>query len=96
MSVPFPVRTIPRFERLARDLLRGHPEFNALLDSALSILKADPCNRSQVHHIKKLVGVPAGEGQWWLSLGRYRFRYDIYGREVVVQYCGLRRESTYR
>jgi hypothetical protein len=95
MSVPFPLRTTPRFERLARVLLRGHPEFTALLDRALNVLKADPYNRSQSHHIKKLVSVPAGEGQWRLSLGRYRFRYDIYVREVVVQYCGLRRESTY-
>jgi hypothetical protein len=96
MSPPFSVRTTPRFERLARYLLRGHPEFSALLDSALNILVADPYNRSQAHHIRKLVAVPAGEGQWRLSLSRYRFRYDIYGREVVLHYCGLRRESTYR
>jgi len=46
--------------------------------------------------IKKLEAVSLGEGQWRLSLGRFRFRYDIYGQEVVLQYCGLRREDTYR
>jgi len=96
MTPSFSVRTTPRFERLARDFLRGHSDFSALLDSALEILKADPYNRSRTHHIKKLVAVPAGEGQWRLSLSRYRFRYDIHEREVVLHYCGLRREATYR
>jgi hypothetical protein len=29
-------------------------------------------------------------------LGRWRFRYDIEGSEVVLYVCGLRDESTYR
>ena len=40
--------------------------------------------------------MPAGEGQYRLRLGRFRFRYDIAGREVRLLYCGLRREDTYR
>ena len=39
---------------------------------------------------------PARRSQWRLPLGRWRFRYGIYGREVVLHYCGLRREETYR
>jgi mRNA-degrading endonuclease RelE of RelBE toxin-antitoxin system len=35
-------------------------------------------------------------GQYRLRLGRFRFRYDIEGRMVVLYYCGLRREDTYR
>ena len=96
MTPPFSVRTTPRFERLARILLKGHPDFQALHSCVVEILKNDPYNRSRAHHIKKLEAVSLGEGQWRLSLGRFRFRYDIYGQEVVLQYCGLRREDTYR
>ncbi|PYV40050.1 MAG: hypothetical protein DMG06_21460 [Acidobacteria bacterium] len=59
-------------------------------------LQSDPYNRSRRHAIKKLEGVKPGEGQYRLRLGRWRFRYDIFGQEVVLHYCGLRREETYR
>jgi mRNA-degrading endonuclease RelE of RelBE toxin-antitoxin system len=55
----------------------------------------DPHNKSQKHQIKKLQGVSVGEGQYRLRSGRFRFRYDIAEREVVLLYCGLRREDTY-
>ena len=45
---------------------------------------------------KKLTGVRRDDGQYRLRLGRWRFRYDITGQEVVLHYCGLRREDTYR
>jgi mRNA-degrading endonuclease RelE of RelBE toxin-antitoxin system len=93
---PFSVRTTPRFERLARALRKSHPEFDALQERAVKILKADPYNRSREHHIRKLEAVALGDGQWRLSLGRFRLRYDIYDNEVILQYCGLRREDTYR
>jgi len=96
MTPPFSVRTTPHFERLTRSLRRTHHEIGTLHERAVEILSADPHNRSRAHHIKKLEAVPLGEGQWRLSLGRFRFRYDVYGREVVLQYCGLRREDTYR
>ncbi len=93
---PFSVRTTPHFERLARALRKRHPEFHALQNRAIKILTADPYNRSGEHHIRKLEAVELGDGQWRLSLGRFRFRYDIYGNEVALHYCGLRREDTYR
>jgi hypothetical protein len=96
MTPPFSVRTTPHFERLARSVRKNHREFERLHERAVEILSADPHNRSREHHIKKLEAVPLGEGQWRLSLGRFRFRYDVYGRDVVLQYCGLRREDTYR
>jgi len=96
MTSPFSLRTTPRYERLARGLRRGHPEFEALQERAGAILTADPFNRTRSHRIRKLEAVPSGEGQWRLSLGRFRFRYDVYGDEVVLRYCGLRREDTYR
>jgi mRNA-degrading endonuclease RelE of RelBE toxin-antitoxin system len=55
----------------------------------------DPYNKNRKYPIKKLQGVPAGEGQYRLRSGRFRFRYDIADREVVLLYCGLRREDTY-
>jgi hypothetical protein len=96
MTPPFAVRTTPRFERLARALLTAHPEFPGVQHRAIQILEADSYNHTRAHHLKKLVAVRPGEGQWRLSLGRFRFRHDIYGQEVVLHYCGLRRETTYQ
>ena len=95
MTPPFSVRATPHYDRLARRRLRQHPEFDALEARAREILDADPHNSTRRYHIKKLENVPPGQGQWRLTLGRFRFRYDIYGQEVVLQYCGLRREDTY-
>jgi len=96
MTPPFSVTVTPHFERVFRKLLAGHPELRGIRERVGEILKSDPSNHSRMHHIKKLVAVPLGEGQWRLALGRFRFRYDIYGQEVVLQHCGLRREATYR
>jgi mRNA-degrading endonuclease RelE of RelBE toxin-antitoxin system len=55
----------------------------------------DPYNKNYKFQIKKLRDVAAGEGQFRLRSGRFRIRYDIVESEVVLQYCGLRREDTY-
>lgn len=96
MTPLFSVRATPHYDRLARRLTRQHPDFDVLEGRTREILETDPTNHTGQYHIKKLVGVPPGEGQWRLSLGRFRFRYDIYGNEVVLEYCDLRREDTYR
>jgi hypothetical protein len=96
MTPPFVVRATPHYDRLARRLTRQHPEFDDLEDRARDMLATDPYNRARRFPIKKLESVSRGEGQYRLSLSRFRFRYDIYGREVLLQYCGLRREDTYR
>ena len=96
MTPSFQIRTTPRFERLARALLKRHPEFRPLLSQARDILTADPYNQAGVHHIKKLEGVPPGAGQHRLRLWRFRFRYDVAGHQVELVSCGLRREDTYR
>ena len=95
MTPLFSVRTTPHFERLFRKLLGAHPDLRALRERVGEILRTDPHNRRRAHHIKKLEAVPAGEGQWRLALGRFRFRSDIDGQEVVLKRCGLRREDTY-
>jgi hypothetical protein len=96
MTPPFSVRAAPHYERLAKKLLRGDLDFPAIQARAGAILRADPYNASRQHHIKKLEGVAAGDGQFRLAIGRWRFRYDIFGREVRLTYCGLRREDAYR
>ena len=96
MTPPFSVSSTPHFDRLAKRLARGHPDFPAVYAEVLDIVHADPHNRSRKHHIKKLEGTRPGEGQWRLRLGRYRFRYDIEGRTVNLKRCSLRREDTYR
>ena len=77
-------------------LLKQHPDLRRLQDQVREILETDPYNVSRRHPIKKLEGVSAGAGQYRLRLGRFRFRYDIFGRQVWLFFCGLRREDTYR
>jgi hypothetical protein len=96
MKPSFSVIGTPHYERLLKKLLRAHRDLLALQASVSEILAADPYNVSRQHHIKKLEGVAAGEGQFRLTMGRWRFRYDIFGQEVWLFYCGLRREKTYR
>lgn len=96
MTVGFTVRAVPRFRRLARSLTRRYPEFADVYAEAVAILGADPYNRGRTHQIKKLTDVKPGDGQWRLRLGRWRFRYDIEGRDVLLYAAGLRDESTYR
>ncbi len=92
---PFTIRAVPRFQRLYRSLLTKHPEFAELYAKALGILRRDPYNKSGRYPIKKLRDVKQDDGQYRIRLQRFRIRYDIYGTEVLLQYCGLRREDTY-
>ena len=92
---PFTIRAVPRFQRLYRALLKKHPEFAELYAKAFGILRKDPYNKSRLHPIKKLRDVKQDDGQYRIRLQRFRIRYDIYGTEVLLQYCGLRREDTY-
>jgi hypothetical protein len=92
---PFDVRSTPRYERLSKKLFKTHREFAAAEQSAITILSTDPYNRTRRYPIKKLEGLPVGEGQYRVSLHRWRFRYDISGQAVELHYCGLRREDTY-
>ena len=96
MDAPaFSVLTTAHFDRLMKKLAPKHPELVKRFEEAVRILSSDPYNKSGKYAIKKLEGVAAGEGQYRLRSGRCRFRYDIAGREVVLLYCGLRREDTY-
>jgi mRNA-degrading endonuclease RelE of RelBE toxin-antitoxin system len=96
MTPAFRVLVTPRFERLFRKLDKRHSDLSNTCEMAISILHADPHNRGRKHAIKKLEGVKPGEGQYRLRLGCWRFRYDVLGQDVILHYCGLRREDTYR
>jgi mRNA-degrading endonuclease RelE of RelBE toxin-antitoxin system len=91
----YSVVTTSHFDRLLKKLAPRHPELVERFEEAIAILSSDPYNKSRKYPIKKLQGVAAGEGQYRLRSGRFWLRYDIAEREVVLLYCGLRREDTY-
>lgn len=95
MAFLFSVSATPHYDRCAKHLLRRHPTFDGIEERAREILSADPYNRTRNHHIRKLNDVESGEGQYRLRIERFRFRYDIYDREIILHSCGLRREDTY-
>ena len=92
----FPFGRRPNFDRLFRSLVKHHPELTKHFGEVLRLLRTDPCNSGRTHPIRKLESVKAGEGQFRLRLGSWRFRYDTFGHDVVLHYCRLRREDTYR
>jgi mRNA-degrading endonuclease RelE of RelBE toxin-antitoxin system len=96
MTAGFAVSAPRSFARTLEGLAKHHPELAELYTQALEILVEDPYNVGRRYAIKKLHGVPAGEGQYRLRLRRFRFRYDVLGREVVLLDVSLRRENTYR
>jgi len=95
MTAEFLVNTTSRFDRELKKLATKHSGLPDLFRHTIEILKADPYNRSRQHPIKKLEAVPAGEGQYRIRSGRFRFRYDISAQVVVLKACSLRREDTY-
>ena len=82
----------PRFS------VRDGPHLRAARSTGLliSIPNSRTHNVSRRLGILKLKNVPVGAGQYRLRLGRFRFRYDVSGREVQLVYCGLRREDLTR
>ena len=95
MTAAFAVRTTSRFERTFDKLVRQHRELAGYYAHVVQVLQTDPYNQSRSHPIKKLTDVPAGDGQYRIRIGRFRFRYDIDGQVVWLKACSLRREETY-
>ena len=96
MATAFEVRTTAHFDRDFRSLFRRHRELAERYAHVVRILESDPYNRALSHPIRKLKGVPAGDAQYRIRAGRFRFRYDIEENVVYLKTCGLRREDTYR
>ena len=95
MSAGLLVLVTSRFERELKRLAERHAELPERYRDIVAILSTGPFNRSRRHPIKKLRGVPEGEGQYRIRSGRFRFRYDVGGQTVYLKACSLRREDTY-
>ena len=96
MTTAFLVRTTSRFERTFDKLIQKHRELAGYYTRVIQILQTDPYNHTRSHPIKKLKDVPAGDGQYRIRTGRFRFLYDVEGQVVYLKACSLRREETYR
>ena len=66
----FTVLISPQFERLVRSFRKHNPDFEDAFASAIEILASNPYGKSEPHHIRKLKGVPPGEGQFRLRIGK--------------------------
>lgn len=91
----FSVETTSRFDREYKKLLKKHSGLSQYFAEVINILSFDPHNISHLYAIKKLNDVKENDGQYRLRLWRFRFRYDILEKKVILNYCGLRRENTY-
>lgn len=96
MTPAFTVIATTHFGREFRRLGSRHTELLDHYARVITILETDPYNRTRTYPIRKLENVPAGEAQYRIRLGRFRFRYDIEGQTVYLKRCSLRREDTYR
>ena len=91
----FEIVVTAHFGRQLKKLARANVEVVGEFETILSILRSDPHNRTRKHPIRKLVNVTAGDGQYRIRIKRFRFRYDIEDRTVLLKACALRRENTY-
>lgn len=96
MTAGYHVRPTRSFEHTFGKLAERHVELVARFQRVIHILESDPYNVSRSHPIKKLKDVQAGDGQYRIREGRFRFRYDIEGQTVYLKACSLGREDTYR
>jgi mRNA-degrading endonuclease RelE of RelBE toxin-antitoxin system len=81
------------YKRDVRKLTKRNRQLLTLLSDLLKVLEIDPYNYRGQHDIKKLTGVPPGEGQWRIRSGKYRLRYDIFGNDVVLYAFSHRKEA---
>ncbi len=93
MPPAYRVVSTSRFARDYKALVKRAPQAISYVEAMVQALREDPYNRSGRHKMKKLKGVQQGEGQWRIASGDYRIRYDIFGQEVVLYSCKLRREA---
>jgi mRNA-degrading endonuclease RelE of RelBE toxin-antitoxin system len=92
----FSVITTNRFGREMKKLAAKHRDIPEMFDKVVGIVGTDPFNSTRQYAIRKLEGVAAGEGQYRIRCGRFRFRYDVDGSAVILKACSLRREDSYR
>ena len=89
----FKIAATGAFSRTLKKLSKKHPEVVAVYETVLGVLQVDPLNQSLRHDIKKLSGVPAGDGQWRIRIGDYRLRYDVEGETVILWSINDRKDA---
>ncbi len=89
----FSVDVTSGFRRMIKVLARQHVPVIREYEQAIGILAHDPYNLSRQHKIKKLTDVPFGRGQWRIRVDKYRVRYDITGKTVILKSIRHRRDS---
>ena len=87
------VIVLPGLEREVRRLGKRFPHVYRSLLRAIELLETDPFNLEGRANTRKLVDVPAGEGQFRMRLGDYRLRYAVAGEEVILHSMRPRRTS---
>jgi mRNA-degrading endonuclease RelE of RelBE toxin-antitoxin system len=92
-SSRFRLVATPSYERDVRKLTKRHPKLLPVVLELLKVLETDPTNQARQHDIRKLKGVPPGEGQWRIRSGNYRLRYDVYKNEVELHSFTDRKEA---
>lgn len=93
MDPPFRIVTTAAFESDTRKRTRAHRKLADVIEQMIAALEIDPCNVKREHDIRKLAGVKPGDGQWRMRRGKYRLRYDVFGRDVVLHSFRHRKES---
>ena len=88
------IRSTTSFDHCLNKYKRSHPDVAAIYDDMVRVLAVDPCNHTRSHPIMKLVNFTPPYYRY--TMQRWRFHYDIHNGVVWLNYCGLRRENTYK
>jgi hypothetical protein len=67
MAAHFQIVVTSGFSRSLKRITSKHSEVVDLYETALEALEVDPSNVTRTRDIKKLSGVPAGDGQWRMT-----------------------------
>lgn len=86
-----------QFQKQLTKVFKKHPDLRGSIVGAIRSLEQSPCQGDSRKAIKKLSGVPAGEGQWRMHVGFMRIRYDVFEDERLVVLLHIQhRRDVYR
>lgn len=81
MRAKFKIFSTPSFDRQIKKLLNKNKQVVNVYEATLDILQKDPFVGQ---NIKKLTDIKKGNGQWRIRSENYRFRYDVFGKKIVL------------
>jgi len=93
MPSNFRIHITSHFKRDAQRVITQNPELGIALEQVKSILTQDPYNKTRRFDIKKLKNIEAGKGQWRIRVGKYRLRYDILDKDIILYSFCHRKEA---